>query len=190
MTISKNLISVLIGVAILFAGIALGVALSGENHSTGIQDQNVASPSASPTISGDLSSEPQATPSPIEESADVCYWDWEFGTTSKIGEYYVAPFGYSYVLVNLYLKNEGDGLVSTNPNYWPLTADGITYTPDTATYSDEINHQTVEVGKGGELETRMVYLVKGDPEEATLSYAGPWPVKMELTSVYNSTLSN
>lgn len=187
MTISKNIMNVIIGIMILVIGITLGVAFSGGNHSTETQDQNVASPSTSPTTSEDASSEPQSTPSPIEESSDVCYWDWEFETTSRVGEYYVAPSGYSYVLVNVYLKNKGDTIVSTNPNYWPLTVDGITYTPDTATYSEEINHQTVDVGKGGELETRMVYLVKGNPTEAALGYSGPWLVKMELTNVYNTT---
>lgn len=187
MTMSKNVTTVIIGIIILVIGIILGAGFSGGNHPTETQDQNIASPSTPPVTSEDVSSEPQSTPSPIEKSTGVCYWDWEFETTSRVGEYYVAPSGYSYVLVDVYLKNEGDTIVSTNPNYWPLTVDGITYTPDTATYSEEINHQTVEVGKGGELETRMAYLVKGNPMEATLSYTGPWLVKMELINVYNAT---
>ena len=41
-----------------------------------------------------------------------------------------------------------------------------------ATFSSSIKHQSVDVGKGGEIETQIVYLVKGNPSEARLSYTG------------------
>jgi hypothetical protein len=47
-------------------------------------------------------------------------------------------------------------------------ADGIKYTPDASISSNSIKHQTVDVGKGGEIETQFVYLIKGDPSEAIL----------------------
>lgn len=103
---------------------------------------------------------------------DVCNFDWTFQATQYIGNYNTAPVGSSYVIVNLYLKNNGDKSVSTNPYFWNFVADGIKYTSDVATYDSSIRHQTVEVGKGGEIETQMVYLVKGVPTEATLEFKG------------------
>ena len=103
---------------------------------------------------------------------DVCDFDWTFQATQYIGNYKTAPAGSSYVIVNLYLKNNGDKSVSTNPYFWNFVADGIKYTADVATYDSSIRHQTVEVGKGGEMETQMVYLVKGVPTYATLEFNG------------------
>ena len=103
---------------------------------------------------------------------DVCDFDWTFQTTPYIGEYYTAPAGSSYVVVNLYLKNNGNKPISTNPYYWNFVANGIKYTVDTATFDSSIHSQTVEVGKGGEIETQLVYLVNGVPTEATLEFNG------------------
>lgn len=111
------------------------------------------------------------TPTPTEKEG-VCNFDWQYGTTSSIGQYYTAPFGYSYVLVNLYIKNEADRSISTNPYYWNFVADGIKYSVDVASFSEGINQQTVEVGKGGEIEVQFVYLVQGNPREASLEYTG------------------
>lgn len=103
---------------------------------------------------------------------DVCDFDWTFQTTSYIGNYHTAPVGASYVIVSIYLKNNGDTSISTNPYHWNFVANGIKYTANTATYDSSIRHQTVEVGKGGEIETQIVYLVNGVPPEATLEYNG------------------
>ena len=172
MAISKSQMHVIIGILLLFVGITLGAVFSGANHSTETQNQSVSATPTSPATS---------------ESANVCYFDWTYYTTSQIGNYYVAPSGYSYAIVNLYLKNEADQSVSTNPNYWPLTVDGITYSVDVATFSDTINHQSVDVGKGGEIETQIAYLVKGNPSNAYLGYSGLGDVRMELTNVYYGT---
>jgi len=111
------------------------------------------------------------TPAPTEREG-VCNFDWQYGTTPSIGQYYTAPFGYSYVVVNLYIQNEDDRTISTNPYYWNFVADGIKYSVDVASFSEGINQQTVEVGKGGEIEVQLVYLVKGNPMEASLEYTG------------------
>jgi len=103
-------------------------------------------------------------------NAEACYWDWQYTITPSIGQYYVAPTGYNYVLVQIYLKNNANQQVSTNPYYWKFTADGLQYDADVATYSEGINHQNIEVGKGGEIETFIVYLVKGYPAEAEIGY--------------------
>lgn len=54
------------------------------------------------------------------------------------------------MIAQVYLKNEGDETISTNPYSWGLTADGLKYTHDVATYDQSINTPSVEVGKGGE----------------------------------------
>jgi len=111
-------------------------------------------------------------PARPELRTDVCDYDWMFQTTPYIGDYHTAPVGSSYVIVSIYLKNNGDKSISTNPYYWNFVADGIKYTVDTATYDSSIRHQTVEVGKGGEMETQIVYIVKGKPSAATLEFNG------------------
>ena len=50
----------------------------------------------------------KSTTPPTTENDKVCNFDWQYGTTSSIGQYYTAPFGYSYVVVNLYIQNEDD----------------------------------------------------------------------------------
>src|SRR5665647_271909 len=119
---------------------------------------------------------------------DICDFDWRFQTTPYIGDYFTAPVGSSYVVVNLYLKNNGDKPISTNPYYWNFVANGIKYTVDTATFDSSILHQTVEVRKGGEIETQMVYLVTGVPTEATLEFngfSGPDFLKVEHYTLEN-----
>ncbi len=44
------------------------------------------------------------------------------------------------------------------------------YKTNFKTYDRSIDHQTVDVMPGGEMETPLVYLVKGKPHMATLSY--------------------
>lgn len=122
----------------------------------------------------------------ITSNTGVCYWDWEYSTTKSISEYYTAPSGYSYAIVKIYLKNDADQKVTTNPYSWIFTADGIQYNPDSSTFSDIIGHQDVDVVKGGEIETKIVYLVKGDPSEANLTYDSFSAPKMENANHYGS----
>lgn len=108
----------------------------------------------------------------VSDSEDGCNYDWTYTISPNVGSYYNAPDGFSYLIVDLYIKNNGDQTISTNPFSWKLTADGIIYQPDTATFDQSIGSQSVEVGKGGEKETKIVYLVKGVPDTAILEYGG------------------
>lgn len=168
----KKIVSILIGLCVLFLVFGcIGSMTESKNVSagnavqptTGVVDQVI-------TNAPDATHAPDAAPMPI--LTDVCDFDWTFQTTTYIGNYYAAPAGSSYVIVNMYLKNEGDKPISTNPYYWDFVANGIKYTVDTATFDSSIRSQTVEVRKGGEIETQMVYLVKGVPAEATLEFNG------------------
>ncbi|MDD2613911.1 MAG: DUF4352 domain-containing protein [Methanosarcina sp.] len=109
------------------------------------------------------------------DTQDACLFDWNYYTTSSLGEYYKAPQGYNYAVVTIYLKNNADSTISTNPWSWKLIADGIKYNHDSSSYSEHINTQVVDVGKGGEMENSMVFIVKGTPAEATLEYTGFGP---------------
>jgi len=124
-------------------------------------------------VSSDAASlEGQEITQEVPADADVCYSDWTYTITQSLGQYYVAPSGYNYVIATIYLKNNADISVSTNPFYWKFTADGLQYDADSSTYSEIINHQNIEVGKGGETETTIVYLVQGYPTEAEIGYYG------------------
>jgi tetratricopeptide (TPR) repeat protein len=98
------------------------------------------------------------------------YYDWKWYTTDHIGEYNKAQAGSSYAGVTIYIKNEGDKAISPNPLDWYLLIGGLKYSYDSATFDSSINHLTYDVMKGGETETIIVYLVKGNPSTATLKY--------------------
>jgi Domain of unknown function (DUF4352) len=101
---------------------------------------------------------------------NVCYYDWKWYTTDHIGNYDKASAGSTYAVVTIYLKNKSDKSASTNPLDWYLLIDGLKYTYDLATFDSSINHLTYDVMKGAETETRIVYLVKGYPQNAELKY--------------------
>jgi len=105
------------------------------------------------------------------EFINPCEWNWEWGTTKYIGRS-EAPQGYVYAVVTIYLKNDAELPVSTYSGHWKFTGNGIEYRHDSITYSDSINHQTVEVQKGGEFATEIVYLVRDDVVTASIEYTG------------------
>jgi Domain of unknown function (DUF4352) len=121
---------------------------------------------------------------PSSTNTNVCDWDWKYVTTSSIGDYNKAPSGSHYAIVSIYLKNNADNAISTNPLFWSFTADGIKYTSDAATFDQSIHSQSVDVGKGGEMETQIVYLVKGTPTNAVLAYTGFGQPDMQRISHY------
>jgi len=112
------------------------------------------------------------TTAPTTQNSNVCYWDWRGTLTHNIGSYFSAPSGKDYVIVDLYIKNNADQSISTNPYNWNFVANGITYTVDSATFDNSIKSQSVDVGKGGEVETQMVFLVNGEPSNAEMKYVG------------------
>ncbi len=104
---------------------------------------------------------------------DYCTWQAEI--TKKIGKYYEASEGKSYVLVTIKLDNTGDQTYSTNGNYWHLKIGDVYYQYDSATYDSSLNHMTTDVGPGGKITTKIVYLVDGEPSVSDLDlyYDGP-----------------
>jgi hypothetical protein len=66
-----------------------------------------------------------------------------------------------------------------------LLIDAIKYTHDTATYAESIKTPTVDVVKGGETETTIVYLVKANPSTATLKYKQLFGPELVRTKHYD-----
>jgi hypothetical protein len=132
------------------------------------------SPTKSPTQIADLdiSSASTNATGPAAQDSSVCYWDWHYTTTHQIGSAFVAPSGKSYAIVDIYLKNNADGTVSTNPFNWNFISNGITYQMDSSTFDQSIHSETVDVGKGGETTCQIVYLINGEPDTAELKYTG------------------
>ncbi|AKB85843.1 DUF4352 domain-containing protein [Methanococcoides methylutens] len=114
---------------------------------------------------------------PIEESVsdteptNICTYDWELETTDRIGYDFYAPIGYKYAIVNLYIQNNADTPISTDPNNWIFVGNSVAYTHDSATYADEIAHQSVDILPGGEFTTKIVYLVDDDISTSEMSYS-------------------
>ncbi|WP_440953777.1 DUF4352 domain-containing protein [Methanococcoides sp. FTZ1] len=114
---------------------------------------------------------------PTEESAsdteptNICEYDWEWESTDRIGNDFYAPIGYKYAIVTLYIQNTGDATISTNPDDWTFVGNSVAYTHDSATYADEIAHQSVDVLPGGEFATNIVYLVDEDISTSKMYYS-------------------
>ena len=116
------------------------------------------------------------------------YLDFKWYPTDKISQSHIAQSGYEYAVVTIYIKNEGEKSVSTAPYDWNFIADGIKYSPDSATYDDSINPQSVDVMKGGEAETTLVFLVKGQPKTGTLHYSELFgPSLKRINHYHNNT---
>jgi hypothetical protein len=63
----------------------------------------------------------------------------------------------------LHLENICDQKITTSPIGWNLIANGLKYEHDTNTFNGLLSHQPIEIVKGGDIETKIVYLVKGHP---------------------------
>jgi hypothetical protein len=166
---SDNLVTVLIGLLLLCLCLVFAFVFGA--HPDASQDQ--------------LNKVPEIVTPNASAGKNVCFWDWKGAIVSQVDSYN-APSGYNYALVTVYIKNEANNSVSTDPLYWSLIADGIKYTPDASISSDSIKHQTVDVGKGGEIETQFVYLIKGDPSEAILRYNGVPAPEMQRENHYTT----
>ena len=77
------------------------------------------------------------------------------------GEYTTASLGYEYVVLTLYLQNDGDQSITTSPHGWNLIAYGIKYEHDASTFNRSIGYQDIEIVKCGDIEAKRVYLGKG-----------------------------
>ncbi len=73
--------------------------------------------------------------------------------TSNIG-YSSAPPGCEYVIVTLYLRNNGNHQITTSPNGWNLIVDGLKYGYNPVTFDSLVGYQDIEVVNDGEIETK------------------------------------
>ena len=51
-----------------------------------------------------------------------------------------APLGYEYLVVTLYLFNNGDQKITTNPSGWNLIADGLKYEYSSTTFDSSLGY--------------------------------------------------
>lgn len=93
-----------------------------------------------------------------------CY---DYGNKYKI---YTAPKGYTYLIALIVVQNKGYSSISTNPYNWKLTTNGVSYTPDTATFG--IKQPLSQVEHDGQASFAIIYLVQGNPSTAQLTYMG------------------
>jgi hypothetical protein len=112
----------------------------------------------------------------------VCYWDWKWYETSHMGDT-KAPVGSEYIVATLYLRNIGDQKITTSANGWNLIADGLKYEQDTNTFNSSLGRQDIEIAKGGDIETKIVYLVKGHPTHFQLQYDGKWAKGLSVAKI-------
>jgi hypothetical protein len=117
-----------------------------------------------------------------DDTNSVCNWDWKWYPASHIGDT-KAPVGYEYIVATLYLKNIGDQKITTSQNGWNLIANGLKYEHDTNTFNGLVGHQDIEIVKGGDIETKIVYLVKGHPTHCQLQYDGKWGTGLSVAKI-------
>ena len=73
----------------------------------------------------------------------------------------------------MYLKNIGDHKITTSRNGWNLVANGLKYEHDASTFNSSLGSQNIEIVEGGDIEIKIVYLVKGHITHAQLQYDEP-----------------
>jgi hypothetical protein len=70
----------------------------------------------------------------------------------------------------LYLKKNADQKITTSSSGWNLIADGLKYEHNTTTFNNSLGRQDIKIVKGGDIESKIVYLIKGHPTNAHLQY--------------------
>jgi len=157
---------VIIGIAVIL----VAVGLSGCNKQTNTQTNNQISNNTEPPT-----------------DTKICYYDWITETTDHIGNYYSsldeyqyeAKPGYIFSIVTFKIFNQAIQSVSTNPWNWEMIVNSVSYSHHTATYDNEIGHTTVDIGKGGYFETKIVFEIPKSTTTGTLVYTGLYGPKME-----------
>jgi hypothetical protein len=92
------------------------------------------------------------------------------------GRIYDCSSGYVYRIITLYLHNDGGQSITTSPSCWNLIADGLKYEYDAITFDRSIGYQDIEIVKDRNIETKIVYLVKGKPTNIHLQLDGIWGI--------------
>lgn len=118
----------------------------------------------------------------------VCYYDWKGESVTKIGSF-TAPQNHTYFIVTLYLKNDADTFVRTEPVIWRMKLKGNEYTcsPDLSNILN--NHDSIDpypnLEKGEESETKIVYIDKDSTlSKAEMYYAAGGSVEMKRIKHY------
>ena len=62
--------------------------------------------------------------------------------------------------------------ITTSPSGWNSIADSLKYEHDANTFDSTLGYQDLEIVKGGDIETKKVYLVKVNPTHFQLQYDG------------------
>ncbi|WP_340820582.1 DUF4352 domain-containing protein [Methanolobus sp. WCC4] len=97
----------------------------------------------------------------LDPSAFTLNFDWKYELTDRVGND-LAPYGYDFVVCDLYFQNNDNEAISTDPDNWELVAGGVSHEHDMATYSNEISCNIIDVENGMEAETQIVYLIQED----------------------------
>jgi hypothetical protein len=70
------------------------------------------------------------------------------------------------------IQKNADQKITTSPNGWNLIANGLKYEHDANTFNNSLGRPDIEIIKDGDIETKIVYLVKGHPIHFPLQYDG------------------
>jgi hypothetical protein len=73
--------------------------------------------------------------------------------------------------------------MTTNPSGWNLITDGLKYEYNSITFDSSLGYQDIQIVNGGEIETKMVYLVKGHPTNVQLQYNGTWSTGLSVAKI-------
>jgi hypothetical protein len=108
-------------------------------------------------------------------------------TVSKSTFYTHLPEGYSYVTLNINIKNTSPKPISSSPSCWQFINNGISYSPDSLStlthfllswdliFADVIDTFIPPDIKPGENSTfTLYYVVKDEPGSGYISYADPY----------------
>lgn len=118
------------------------------------------------------------------QDTGVCYYDWK-GTAPSYLNANVSQ-DYIYYMVTLYVKNEASQPVTINAAAWRLSVNGVEYFMDGNTFFAPGYQQPADITKGGEIETQLVYRIKGIPSqsESDMVYIKSDAPKMQRIKYY------
>jgi len=158
MSLIKN---ILMGFGVLFiVVILLGIILGGSSDNTN------SGPKA-----GTQENTGQVAATEVPENV-FKYLTYESSTTKYIDQFTTASPGYMYLILSMHINNTGKQKYSTNPFFWTVTIDGITYSTDAATFSQQYNSPAMDVGPGGKADFYLVYQVKDTATGYQINYNG------------------
>lgn len=101
---------------------------------------------------------------PVEQH--YCYWDYALNETDHLDTYYFPKEENKFVVVTLKVVNNDTEPFETNPFYWSLVVNHISYDPSYYTWAaKEIGYQSVAVNYLGTHTWKIVFEI---PEKNTV----------------------